>query len=89
MIVCCVYDCNPLLRIHCLICMYVSEGAILEKPSSPENAKEMLRSLSGRSHKVYTAVSLLLKGKQSHDHVMGASERVRRRERTCEERANV
>jgi len=41
---------------------------ILEKPTSPENAFEMLSSLSGRKHNVFTAVCLLLpKVKDSND----------------------
>lgn len=42
--------------------MQVLDDKILEKPGTPEEAKEMLRSLSGRSHVVYTAVSLTLRG---------------------------
>lgn len=34
------------------------EGRILGKPSTPEEAKEMLRSLSGRTHHVITGVTL-------------------------------
>jgi septum formation protein len=34
------------------------DGEILEKPGSPEAAKAMLRSLSGRTHLVHTCVSL-------------------------------
>ncbi len=33
-------------------------GRIIGKPESEEDAKEMLRSLSGRSHTVYTGVSI-------------------------------
>ncbi|MCS6770907.1 MAG: Maf family protein [Kiritimatiellae bacterium] len=36
----------------------VLEGKILEKPTSPEEAREMLRSLSGRTHLVVTGVCL-------------------------------
>jgi len=39
----------------------VLDTKILEKPSSYEDAKNMLKSLSGRSHVVYTAVCLVLK----------------------------
>lgn len=35
------------------------DGKILGKPGSPEEAKEMLESLSGRTHRVYTGVSLV------------------------------
>jgi len=35
------------------------DGRILGKPSGEENAAEMLRLLSGRSHEVYTGVTLL------------------------------
>ncbi len=34
------------------------DGEILGKPSSPEQAAEMLRSLQGRHHEVYTGVTL-------------------------------
>ncbi len=38
------------------------DGHILGKPASPEDAGEMLRMLSGRSHEVYTGVALIYKG---------------------------
>ncbi|KAL6063399.1 Acetylserotonin O-methyltransferase like [Balamuthia mandrillaris] len=38
----------------------VREGEILEKPTSEEHAKAMLRSLSGREHSVMTAVALIV-----------------------------
>lgn len=34
------------------------DGAILGKPSSPAHARQMLRSLSGRRHMVYTGVTV-------------------------------
>ncbi len=34
------------------------DGRILGKPTSPANAKEMLRLLRGRTHQVYTAIAL-------------------------------
>jgi septum formation protein len=37
----------------------VYNGEILGKPSDPEHAKEMLRMLSGRTHSVYTGVSIV------------------------------
>lgn len=37
-------------------------GEILGKPDSPEQAKEYLRRLSGRTHTVYTGVALLKEG---------------------------
>jgi septum formation protein len=37
----------------------VTEEAILGKPSSPDEAAEMLFSLCGRKHRVYTAVAIL------------------------------
>ena len=40
----------------------VCNGQILEKPSSDDHAKEMLRSLAGRQHSVFTAVTLLVAG---------------------------
>lgn len=38
------------------------EGRILGKPKSDENAAEMLRSLSGRTHEVYTGVTVIKNG---------------------------
>ena len=34
------------------------DGQVLGKPSSPEQAAEMLRALSGRTHQVYTGVTV-------------------------------
>ena len=36
------------------------DGAILGKPGTPERAAGMIRRISGRSHQVYTGVSLIL-----------------------------
>jgi predicted house-cleaning NTP pyrophosphatase (Maf/HAM1 superfamily) len=41
----------------------VFEGRILEKPTSRENAVEVLKSLSGKTHKVITSVTLILSAK--------------------------
>lgn len=38
----------------------VLEDSILEKPASEDDARQMLRRLSGKTHTVYTAVVLLL-----------------------------
>jgi len=38
------------------------DGEILGKPHTPENAVKMLRRLEGRSHQVYTGVSVVIKG---------------------------
>jgi septum formation protein len=35
------------------------DGTVMGKPGSPEEAKEMLRTLSGRQHQVYTGVAVL------------------------------
>ncbi len=43
----------------------VLDGKVLGKPQSDEHAKEMLRSLSGRTHEVYTGVCLI-KGEKVH-----------------------
>lgn len=40
----------------------VCDGQILGKPSSPDSAREMLLQLSGRTHEVYTGVSVLKPG---------------------------
>ncbi len=37
----------------------VIDGKILEKPKSPSDAKRMLRTLSNRTHTVYTAICLI------------------------------
>lgn len=37
----------------------VIDQTILEKPSTPERALEMLKNLRGRTHSVYTAVTLV------------------------------
>lgn len=43
-----------------IVCL---EDKVLGKPKSHENAFEMLRSLSGKTHTVFTGVSLLFKNK--------------------------
>mgnify|MGYP001801229903 CR=1 FL=1 len=40
----------------------VHQGKIMEKPHSEEEARSMLRSLSGQTHSVYTGVALFRKG---------------------------
>jgi MAF protein len=40
----------------------VLDGAILEKPGSAARAKEMLTSLSGQEHMVYTGLALVWRG---------------------------
>ncbi|MBC74495.1 MAG: septum formation protein Maf [Halobacteriovoraceae bacterium] len=42
-----------------------SEGRILEKPKDTNHAREMLQSLSGKSHEVFTGVCLIGQGRQS------------------------
>lgn len=48
----------------------VLDGTILGKPDSPEEARRMLRSLSGRTHAVYTGVALVRRdsGREVVDH---------------------
>jgi septum formation protein len=46
----------------------VYDGGILNKSSNIKEAREMLKSLSGRSHKVYTGVSICSKDKSIHFH---------------------
>ena len=43
----------------------VFENKILGKPKSSEEAKEMLKTLSGKTHQVYTAVSI-----KTHDKIL-------------------
>ncbi len=43
--------------------LVVLDDRILGKPSTPEEALEMLRFLGGKTHKVYTGVALALGGK--------------------------
>ncbi len=40
------------------------EGQILGKPESHEEAKRMIRLIQGRSHQVYTGVTLIYKGQE-------------------------
>ena len=41
-----------------------SEGRILEKPKDVNHAREVLKSLSGKAHEVYTGVCLVTKDKE-------------------------
>ncbi len=43
-------------------------GVLLGKPASPEEAAEMLRALSGKTHRVFTGVCILAPGKCSVFH---------------------
>jgi septum formation protein len=47
----------------------VIDGKVLEKPNSKSDAKRMLKTLSGRTHTVYTAICVInqLNGKKSID----------------------
>lgn len=53
----------------------VRDGAILGKPKDSAAAAEMLRSLQGRAHEVYTGVALLLAGEHK-ERVFAAETRV-------------
>lgn len=44
----------------------VAEGRILGKPSDRDDAYNMLRTISGKTHQVYTGVCILSKDKQKH-----------------------
>jgi septum formation protein len=49
----------------------VVEGRVLGKPSGPEEAETMLRLLSGRVHRVYSGISLLVeRGKPVEEEVV-------------------
>ena len=50
---------RPLACIVAADTVVVSEGEILGKPASPEDARRMLRKLRGRTHQVLTGVCLL------------------------------
>ena len=54
-----------------------SEGRVLGKPRSEKDAEEMLRSLSGKTHEVYTGVCIIKDGELFSEHEMS---RVRFRE---------
>lgn len=43
-----------------IVCL---KGEIMGKPKNADEAKEMLRALSGQSHEVYTGVAILVKGR--------------------------
>ncbi len=62
----------------------ILDEQILEKPSSLENAKEMLRSLSGRSHNVVTGVCIGTKEDLNYKHFSVLTE-VRFKQLTDEE----
>lgn len=53
----------------------VRDGAILEKPKDRVAAAEMLHSLQGRAHEVYTGVALLLAG-ETKERVLAAETQV-------------
>lgn len=44
------------------------ENRIFGKPHSQEEAKAMLRSLSGRTHEVYTGIALICRGRELRGH---------------------
>lgn len=44
------------------------DGRILEKPADAEDARRMLRSLSGRKHTVYTGIAVIHGGERRSDH---------------------
>ena len=49
----------------------VVDGAILGKPTGPEEAENMLRMLSGKVHQVYTGIALLIeRGKPIEEEVV-------------------
>lgn len=62
----------------------ILDDQILEKPTSLENAKEMLRSLSGRSHNVVTGVCIGTKEDLNYKHFSVLTE-VRFKQLTDEE----
>lgn len=43
------------------------DGHVLEKPSDDDDARRMLRSLSGRTHRVHTAMALRFAGRIDHE----------------------
>jgi septum formation protein len=43
-------------------------GTVLGKPGTPEKAVEMLRTLSGKAHQVYTGITLIQGGKELTRH---------------------
>jgi len=45
-----------------MVCL---DGALLGKPKDGDEAKDMLRRLSGRAHTVYTGIALFLDGRES------------------------
>ena len=53
------------------------DGSVLGKPKNEEHAKEMLRRLQGRSHEVYTGVTLVI-------HMNGEQRKI-----TCSEKTEV
>lgn len=50
------------------------EDKILGKPINENNAKQMLQSLQGRMHQVYTGITVIIKNEQSIDNIIFAEQ---------------
>ncbi len=67
----------------------VLDNEILGKPANPEEAASMLRTLSGRTHQVYTGVALVLAGQDANDGSPAASAPEHPQSVTFHERTDV
>ena len=65
------YPDNPVLSADTIV---VIDGKILGKPKDREDAKKMLKMLSGRSHFVYTAINLVCKNRNFNEVILDKTE---------------
>lgn len=63
----------------CFDTIVVHDGAVLGKPADAEDARRMLRSLSGRTHRVVTGVAVALPG-ETHPRTLAVTTEVTMRE---------
>jgi septum formation protein len=65
------YPDNPVLSADTVV---VVDGVVLGKPKNREDAEDMLKMLSGRSHFVYTAINLRCKRKNFDETILDKTE---------------
>lgn len=70
----CVSEVRRLLPVLAADTSVVIDGQILGKPKDREHAMAMLNQLSGKTHTVYSAVSLRVQGKNKHFQALSKTE---------------
>jgi len=65
------YPDNPVLSADTIV---VADNLVLGKPVNREDAKKMLKMLSGRSHFVYTAINLVCKNRNFDEVILDKTE---------------